>query len=67
VWGGPAGGIDGTHVWNFTPEGDRTRVATEESWSGPLVEADPAQAISLLAGHLATWLGDLKRAAGKAG
>ena len=66
AWGGPAGDIVGMHVWEFTSEGDRTRVTTHESWAGPMVEADLAQAITLLAGHLATWLGDLKRAAEKA-
>lgn len=63
VWGGPAAGIEGMHVWEFTPEGDHTRVATVESWAGAPVEADVAQAKTLLAEHLATWLRDLKRAA----
>ncbi len=63
VWGGPAAGIVGVHVWVFTPVGDRTRVATRESWAGPPVEADVAQAKGMLAEHLATWLSELKRAA----
>jgi hypothetical protein len=63
VWGGPAAGIVGVHVWEFTPEDNRTRVATVESWAGPAVEADLAQARTMLAAHIATWLADLRRAA----
>ena len=63
AWGGPAAGIVGVHVWEFTPEHNRTRVATVESWAGPTVEADPTRATIMLAGHLTTWLRDLKRAA----
>lgn len=63
VWGGPAAGIVGVHVWAFTPEDKRTRVATVESWAGPTVEGDLTQANIMLAGHITTWLRDLKRAA----
>lgn len=34
VWGGPAGGIDGVHVWTFEQTGSQVTVRTEESWSG---------------------------------
>jgi Polyketide cyclase / dehydrase and lipid transport len=63
AWGGPAAGIVGVHVWEFTPEDTRTRVATIESWAGPTVEGDLTQANIMLAGHITTWLRDLKRAA----
>jgi len=64
VWGGPAAGIIGVHVWEFTPAGDaRTHVVTHESWAGAPVEADAPQAKTMLVGHLATWLANLKRAA----
>jgi hypothetical protein len=62
VWGGPAAGIDGVHVWEFTPDGERTRVATVESWAGQPVEADVAQARTMLTDHLLTWLAALKHA-----
>jgi hypothetical protein len=38
-------------------------VATVESWAGPTVEGDLTQANIMLAGHITTWLRDLKRAA----
>jgi ligand-binding SRPBCC domain-containing protein len=41
VWGGPAAGIVGVHVWEFTPEDNRTRVAP--SRVGPV---RPSRAIS---------------------
>jgi hypothetical protein len=63
AWGGPAAGIDGVHVWEFTPEGDRTRVTTAESWAGQPVEAGLVQAKTMLTDHLATWLENLKHAA----
>ena len=38
VWGGPADGITGVHVWTFTPvdteSGPGVLVRTEESWDG---------------------------------
>ncbi|MDF9817024.1 uncharacterized protein YndB with AHSA1/START domain [Streptomyces sp. SPB162] len=34
VWGGPANGIEGVHVWTFEQAGSQVRVHTEESWSG---------------------------------
>ncbi|GAA1547330.1 SRPBCC family protein [Actinomadura kijaniata] len=63
LWGGPAHGIEGEHVWTFLPEGDGTRVVTEESWAGPPVEADPEGTRAALDASLTAWLNDLKTAA----
>jgi hypothetical protein len=38
-------------------------VATVESWAGQPVEADVAQARTMLTDHLLTWLAALKHAA----
>ncbi|MGK5683701.1 SRPBCC family protein [Actinoplanes sp. URMC 104] len=62
VWGGPAAGIEGRHVWTFEPDGDGTRVVTEESWAGPPVEADPAAARAMLSASIRTWLEQLAAA-----
>jgi uncharacterized protein YndB with AHSA1/START domain len=62
VWGGPAAGIEGRHVWTFTPDGDGTRIVTEESWSGPPVDADPDRARTMLAASIRTWLDSLAAA-----
>lgn len=63
VWGGPAAGIEGRHVWTFFPDGDGTRVVTEESWAGPPVDADPQQAHRLLTDSIRVWLQSLAAAA----
>lgn len=63
VWGGPANGIEGIHVWAFTAVGDRVLVSTEESWSGEPVEADIAYAQHALDSSLAQWLHWLKERA----
>jgi len=63
VWGGPAAGIIGIHVWAFTVVDDGVRIVTEESWSGEPVVADPASAQSMLDASIAVWLRDLERAA----
>lgn len=63
VWGGPASGIDGVHVWEFTEVHDGVLVRTEESWSGPPVEADVAYAQQALDASLSTWLRNLKQRA----
>jgi hypothetical protein len=39
AWKGRTLGIDAVHVWRMTPDGDTTRVSTEESWSGLLPRA----------------------------
>lgn len=63
AWGGPAEGIEGVHVWTFTPVPEGVRVVTEESWSGPAVEAGPDTARSMLQQSIQVWLADLTRAA----
>ncbi|GAA3934965.1 SRPBCC family protein [Actinoplanes auranticolor] len=64
VWGGPANGITGVHVWEFTEDpGGGVLVHTEESWSGEPVEADIAYAQEALDSSLTTWLGNLQQRA----
>ncbi|MEV1076987.1 SRPBCC family protein [Streptomyces sp. NPDC050211] len=63
VWGGPAHGIEGVHVWIFEPDGDGTVVTTLESWAGAPVEADPEGMRTALEGSLRAWLEALRSAA----
>ncbi|MEV7725658.1 SRPBCC family protein [Streptomyces sp. NPDC087917] len=64
VWGGPAQGIEGVHVWTFVEEADGTvTVRTEESWAGAPVEAAPEELGGLLRQSLEGWLGRLKERA----
>ncbi|MGY0235908.1 SRPBCC family protein [Longispora urticae] len=63
VWGGPAHGIDGVHVWTFAPADGGTLVTTEESWAGPPVDADPVGLRAALDASLTAWLGNLRVAA----
>jgi uncharacterized protein YndB with AHSA1/START domain len=63
AWGGPAHGIDGVHVWTFTPTGAGVLVRTTESWDGPPVAADPDGMRAALTASLTTWLAALKAAA----
>jgi uncharacterized protein YndB with AHSA1/START domain len=63
VWGGPAHGIVGIHLWTFAPAGAAVRVRTEESWDGEAVRADVAGMRLALDQSLAAWLTHLKRAA----
>ncbi|WP_327674598.1 SRPBCC family protein [Kitasatospora sp. NBC_00458] len=61
VWGGPANGIEGVHVWAFDETGDgRVTVRTEESWSGAPVAAMPEVMEQALRESLERWLGHLK-------
>ncbi|MFD6972497.1 SRPBCC family protein [Streptomyces sp. NPDC059979] len=60
VWGGPAGGITGIHVWTFEQTGDRVTVHTEESWSGAPVDAAPEELGWALNQSLQSWLASLK-------
>ncbi|WP_410586343.1 SRPBCC family protein [Amycolatopsis sp. lyj-23] len=66
VWGGPANGIDGVHVWTFTQTGDQVVVHTEESWSGAPVEAATAELGQALTDSLTAWLAALKARAEQA-
>ncbi|MFD7229718.1 SRPBCC family protein [Streptomyces sp. NPDC059881] len=56
VWGGPAHGIDGVHVWTFEEDGGVVTVRTEESWSGAPVEAEPVALEQALRQSLESWL-----------
>jgi uncharacterized membrane protein len=66
-WTGPAIGIglhiDGVHVWNFIPVPGGVLVRTEESHTGPQVDANVPLATQFLADGLEAWLTDLKTAA----
>lgn len=66
VWGGPAGGITGRHVWAFEQSGDQVTVRTEESWSGAPVEAAVDQLGGALHDSLENWLAHLKSRAEQA-
>ncbi|MFF7588041.1 SRPBCC family protein [Kitasatospora purpeofusca] len=63
LWGGPTQGITAIHRWTFTPLTGATLVATEESWDGPSVRADPAGIGQALDQSLLQWLLHLKSAA----
>ncbi|MGW1811843.1 SRPBCC family protein [Streptomyces sp. NPDC002078] len=60
VWGGPADGITGMHVWTFEQSGDHVIVRTEESWSGTSVEAAADRLGKALHQSLENWLRSLK-------
>lgn len=66
-WTGPAIGdgllIHGTHVWNFTKVKDGVLVSTEETHTGPQVDANVPLATQFLAYGLDAWLRDLKTTA----
>ncbi|WP_256107479.1 SRPBCC family protein [Streptomyces sp. ODS05-4] len=69
-WTGPAVDeahgvrIDGVHVWRFSPtRGGGVRVSTEETHTGPVVDADVPTATRVLREGLEAWLRDLKTAA----
>ncbi|MEV5148212.1 SRPBCC family protein [Streptomyces sp. NPDC052727] len=63
VWGGPANGIEGVHVWTFEQSGGQVTVSTEESWSGAVVEAAAAELGQALHDSLTAWLAALKQRA----
>jgi len=70
-WTGPGEGdglrIDmGVHVWTFTEVDGGVLVRTEETWTGPQVEADATTSTTYLGYGLEAWLTDLKAAAGRA-
>ncbi|MFE6052771.1 SRPBCC family protein [Kitasatospora sp. NPDC056446] len=66
-WTGPADAeglhIDGVHVWNFTPVDGGVLVRTEETHTGPQVDAAVPAATEILRQGLEGWLHDLKAAA----
>ncbi|MEV0275276.1 SRPBCC family protein [Streptomyces sp. NPDC050610] len=66
-WTGPADSegihIDGTHVWNFTKVRDGVLVRTEETHTGPQVDANVPEATAILKAGLDTWVSELKTAA----
>ena len=63
LWGGTAQGITGVHEWVFSETPDGVHVATNESFAGDPVEADPAGMQSQLDASLVSWLDHLKAAA----
>ncbi|MFE2107471.1 SRPBCC family protein [Kitasatospora sp. NPDC059463] len=67
-WTGPAVGegvhIDGVHVWRFAAvKGGGVKVSTEETHTGPQVDADVPVATAILKAGLDGWLTALKAAA----
>ena len=67
VWGGPANGIEGVHVWTFERTSGQVRVRTEESWSGAPVDAAVTELRQALHDSLTSWLAALKTRAEQAG
>lgn len=63
LWGGTVSGITGIHEWTFDETAGGTRVHTDESWSGPSVEANVAMAQAGLDQSLVSWLDHMKTAA----
>ena len=53
----------GIHEWVYTQTSTGTHVATQESFSGQPVEADPTGMQETLDKSLTDWLGHLKAAA----
>ncbi|MFD8009745.1 SRPBCC family protein [Streptomyces sp. NPDC058955] len=67
VWGGPAHGIEGIHVWTFEESADGTvTVRTEESWSGAPVDAEREALGLALRQSLENWLAALRTTAERA-
>ncbi|MFE6866344.1 SRPBCC family protein [Kitasatospora sp. NPDC057692] len=66
-WTGPAVGegvhIDGVHVWTFSRVAGGVKVSTEETHTGPQVDANVPMATAILTAGLEGWLTDLKTAA----
>ncbi|MFD9541936.1 SRPBCC family protein [Streptomyces sp. NPDC060022] len=63
VWGGPAHGITGIHVWEFEQTGNGVQVSTRESWAGAPVDAAPQAMHHALEESLLAWLKVLKTTA----
>lgn len=63
AWAAPVNGIDGVHLFTFRPVRGGVIATTEESWSGPPVEADiPGNQAALDTG-LQDWITRLKQTA----
>lgn len=60
VWGGPAQGIDGVHAWTFQEHDGVVTIRTDESWSGPPVDAQRDELHHMLTQSLEQWLRHLK-------
>ena len=60
LWSGPAQGITGIHEWRFEQTPSGVHVATNESWSGDPVEAEPDSLRTALDTSIAAWVGRLK-------
>ena len=60
LWSGPLQGIMGIHEWRFEQTRGGVHVATDESWSGDPVEADPDSLRAALDKSLVAWLERLK-------
>ena len=60
LWSGPVQGITGIHEWRLEATRSAVHVATDESWSGVPVEADPDSLRAALDKSLVAWLGRLK-------
>ncbi|WP_214319136.1 SRPBCC family protein [Nonomuraea sediminis] len=63
LWGGPAHGITGLHLWTFREEDGVVHVHTEESWDGEPVRADVEGMQAALEASLTSWLARLKETA----
>lgn len=63
LWDGTTQGIVGIHRWRFGEAPEGVRVATEESWSGGPVAANPAAMQVMLDQSLVSWLGRMKEVA----
>jgi hypothetical protein len=66
-WTGPAVGtglhFDGVHAWNFTRVPGGVLVSTEETHTGPQVDANVPTATEILRQGLDAWLSALKTTA----
>lgn len=60
AWTGPAQGIFGVHVWEFTATDRGVHVHTEESWSGDVVRENATTFQPMLDAALQDWLTRLK-------
>ncbi|MDX2624930.1 SRPBCC family protein [Streptomyces sp. WI03-5b] len=63
VWGGPAHGITGIHVWEFEETAEGVQVSTRESCAGAPVDAVPQATHLALEESLQAWLNVLKTTA----